>query len=553
MAPKILVETVAVTAVRLALFYSCRTYLLRSLYQDLRKLSTTNEGITSSPVATTPIALTPYSLPSSPVPMSNTDLESESVSSSLPLPSTTPRRNPKTHLPLPAAFADGPSNSTRCRKEGGLQSSLARTTFGLCFSEACILFFLALCQPLHVFDAKTRRLNWDISLTILVCLILLLSPLLQCILITYRPSISPSSRSPQVASHRFGKRFILTLVPYTIYLIAVYRIPVPEGLQSSGMLSSSFSRLTVIGVIILGLISGYGAISTAFMFFKDIARSDWIEPTAQDIMQAEQSLQRVRTDLADRLEEVRKRRYSLEGATGDSSSSSGGGWISKVWSLGGTISRDSELTSLQREIKGLEALEFEMTRHLAELKTSKARIQFSKTFLGRIWKWIGWGFGLYCAWRVFSSAINLILPRRTSPSSPPTSQFTDIPTKLAITLVLHLPFLPPSVHDVLTSPERMASLSHQITLLLIGCIVLVSIRSVLRGVGWFLRLVSGSSGSSASGPASKSSGRRALVANFMLLVLAQLLGVYLLSTLVQGIKELSKVKNAEWRDFVTGI
>lgn len=71
----------------------------------------------------------------------------------------------------------------------------------------------------------------------------------------------------------------------------------------------------------------------------------------------------------------------------------------------------------------------------------------------------------------------------------------------------------PSVH---IPPEDVAVISRQISLALVGVIILSSLRLVLRGVARVLRVTS-----------------RNLGASLMLLILAQLMGIYLLSTLVQ--------------------
>jgi len=92
------------------------------------------------------------------------------------------------------------------------------------------------------------------------------------------------------------------------------------------------------------------------------------------------------------------------------------------------------------------------------------------------------------------------------------------------------------------SDQQIVALSRQASLVMVGGIVLVSVRGILRGIGWVLRLTSGRSrndtGSTTPGGitgsnSTGSSGLRNRVANFMVLVLAQVMGLYLLSTLIQ--------------------
>ncbi|KAG8945477.1 hypothetical protein FRC04_000762 [Tulasnella sp. 424] len=470
---QLVLETAGVLAARLALFYTCRTYILRTLYHDLRVLSSQSlspSNHSDSAPAETAGFLSPGATPLSLTPkMHAMDIsDGDQSDATLPQPSTSSaRRKPYHFWSAPKSGGSQGLGATAAAtiKAEGNNNSLARTTFAI-----------------------------------------------------YSPFKS-------------WRRALILLAPYTIYIFIVYRIPVPEALSSSGLISTSLSRLTVIGVLILGLISGYGCVSTASMFFREIARSDLAEPTKQEIIQAEQSLFRVRSDLLERRREMQKRASQAEAVAASSESA---GWFGKISFWKGA---DAELTSLQREAQGLEILEREMEKELKELHARKARIEFSKTLKGKAWKWVGWAFGLYCAFRVFSSLINILLPQRQS-----TAENTRTPDLIALWLMYLLSFLPlPSSLAFWehASPEQIAAASRQISLALVGCIVLVSIRGVLRGVGSVLRMIAGSGGSQSGSvsphPAGNGSGssRRSLLANIMLLVLAQLMGVYLLSTLIQ--------------------
>lgn len=259
---------------------------------------------------------------------------------------------------------------------------------------------------------------------------------------------------------------------------------------------------------------------------------------------------RVRSDLLEREQEASKRAATLEEVTGEDS----GGWFGRlrsVWKSG-----DTQLTNLEREIHGLRMLEQEMDKDLKELirrrvglrsqvhvlaflTVQQDRIRFSRTWKGKIWKWVGWSFGLYCAFRVFSvrerhahlssrptyssltqSLLHLIM--RQQPTDEAGGQVTRTPDLITWGLLYVLSYIPlPASLSFLqhASRQQIAALSRQISLVMVGCIVLVSVRGVLRGVGGALRMVSGGS---KQGPV-PGGGRRALIANIMLLVLAQVM------------------------------
>ncbi|KAG8883990.1 hypothetical protein FRB97_005434 [Tulasnella sp. 331] len=515
---ELVAETAVITTVRLGLFYFCRTYLLRSLYHDLRVLSSQSlvspAGPPSTPHATSALeslAAHPSSslilLSGLPQTSELSDADGEENDSLLPSPGSTPRRKGKAFVWPPSVLLPRRANTPAVINiERSLQSTLARTVFATCFSESCILFLMLMLQAMGI-----------------------------------------------LAASQLGRRAVLTLVPYAMYLAAVHQIPVPEALNNKDLITTSLSRLMVIGVVILGLISGYGCISTTFMFFTDIVRSDSMEPSALEIAQAEQSVSRVRTDLEERRKEVDKRQVLQQASEPAGTSASWFGRFPALWRSG-----DAEASGLQREILGLEMLEREMANEVNQLKTRKTRIEFSRTWKGKLWKWIGWTFGAYCVFRILSSLVNLLLPHQvsTDPSSPgslPPRRTPDLITGLVVYLLSLIP-LPSSLSFLhLTSPDKIAAVARQVSLVLVGCIVLVSVRGVLRGIGRVLRLMSGTSTTRRDQDGSAGGSGRSLMANFMLLVLAQVMvsdmqgprhritklinvvakGLYLLSTLIQ--------------------
>lgn len=118
---------------RVSLFLACNQYLRRSLYQDLRHLS-------SSDIISR--------FPTHERQSSNYDTELDE----LPTPVTTPR-------PAPGGFVPEASRNTSSRN---WHSSLSIWTFSLCFSESCTLFLLILTQALGLFSERSVVSPWTI-------------------------------------------------------------------------------------------------------------------------------------------------------------------------------------------------------------------------------------------------------------------------------------------------------------------------------------------------------------------------------------------------------
>ena len=62
----------------------------------------------------------------------------------------------------------------------------------------------------------------------------------------------------------------------------------------------------------------------------------------------------------------------------------------------------AELTSLQNELTGLVALEYQMDRNVESMKRLRAHAQYSCTVQGRALQWAGRLFALYCIFRTLS-------------------------------------------------------------------------------------------------------------------------------------------------------
>lgn len=210
-------------------------------------------------------------------------------------------------------------------------------------------------------------------------------------------------------------------------------------------------------------------------------------PTDRDIEVSTAALARIRGDLKARMDEA-TRKDNNETVP----------WYSRVVKTFGT-------DDISQEIAGLEALEYQMALALDDKRERQRAHRRSRTLYGCAWNLGGKVFAVYCVIRILSSIINLAFPtlRRTSSSSSSEYNYPDLVAYL-VSLLLPYP------------QERVVAVSRQVGLVFVGLIILSSIRLVLRSATRVLRVTSRNRG-----------------ASLMMLLLAQLIGIYLLSTIVQ--------------------
>jgi len=147
-----------------------------------------------------------------------------------------------------------------------------------------------------------------------------------------------------------------------------------------------------------------------------------------------------------------------------------------------------------------------MASELRFLQQRYAESTFNKTWQGRLFVLMRHATGFYCIFRSLISLSNILLPPTTTPDSRPSQDL------LASTLLLLIP------HPSPTTQANVTYATRQVNLAIVGAVVFGSIRRVLHSAARALRAT----------PASRNR-----VASLVLLVLAQLMGIYLLSTLVQ--------------------
>lgn len=118
-----------------------------------------------------------------------------------------------------------------------------------------------------------------------------------------------------------GPRIFLSFVPFILYLLGLSYVPLPVALSASDSATSALAQLIVLGTIILGLLSGFGAVSSAWRFLPFVTRN-WNVPNDQDVDTSQYALSSIRNDLRDR-------RLELERRSGNAAE---GSWLSRVGS-----------------------------------------------------------------------------------------------------------------------------------------------------------------------------------------------------------------------------
>ncbi|GBP39017.1 Golgi pH regulator [Eumeta japonica] len=170
--------------------------------------------------------------------------------------------------------------------------------------------------------------------------------------------------------------------------------------------------------------------------------------------------------------------------------------LSSVGSIANPLSQGTEnITQLRQEIAGLEELSRHLFLEAHDARSMREKIEWSKTFQGKYFNFLGYFFSLYCIWKIFISTINIVFDRVGKKD----------PVTKGLEIVVHWMGLNIDV----------GFWSQHVSFILVGCIVLTSIRGLLLTLTKFFYKIS----------SSKSS-------NIIVLILAQIMGMYFCSSVL---------------------
>ena len=169
-----------------------------------------------------------------------------------------------------------------------------------------------------------------------------------------------------------------------------------------------------------------------------------------------------------------------------------------IWSMLSSVTSGSgseNVSHLQREVSALEELSRQLFLEIVDLNYTKERMGFSKTLQGKYFDFVGHIFSGYCIWKIFISTVNIVFDR--------VGKIDPVTRGISITV------------NYLGWEFDVMFWSQQISFLLVGILIVTSIRGLLITLTKFFNAMA----------SSKSS-------NIIVLILAEIMGMYLVSSVL---------------------
>lgn len=366
--------------------------------------------------------------------------------------------------------------------------------FSITFSLSCTMFELIIFEILGFLDASSRYLHWKLGLYAILFMLIVLLPFYIGYLI--------------ISNIRFVQTRLVKPLALGAWLVFVYLFwkigdPFPILSTKHGILSMEqvISRVGVVGVTLMAVLSGFGAVNypyTSMAYFMRVV-------TATDVQNMEKKLLQTLDVII-----MKKKRMAIAQREKQSVSSRKGIWgmLQSVASMPGT----EDIGQLKQSVEALEEFSRQLFLETVELHNMLERIEWSHTFKGKYFNFVGYFFSLYCIWKIFICTINIVFDRVGK---------VDPVTRGMQIAVHYMGF------DV-----DVKFWSQHISFILVGIIVVTSIRGLLITLTKFFYAIS----------SSKSS-------NIIVLALAQVMGMYFVSSVLL----IRMNMPAEYRSIITEV
>lgn len=363
-----------------------------------------------------------------------------------------------------------------------VQNAMVQVLFSVTFSLSCTLFEMIILDILNYLHTISKWVYWTFSLTgITIVLILILPMYFAYLLATMIPFITKPKH-----------QLIISIIGWITFIYIFWKLgqpfPILSGASFIFSLEQCISRIGILGVTLIGALSGFGAVNAPYTYM-----SYFIKPIDQkSIREMENKLLETEKQIL-----IKKKTLALldKDRLNSSIASSSVGVVGRIMGYFSTGGASQESRQITLEIQSLEELARQLFLEAVELHSIQERMEFSKTLKGKYFNAVGYIFSAYCCYKLVMTTINIGL-QRVGKKDPISRTLEILVVYLKISVDLNF-------------------WNQFISFMMVGIIVVTSIRGLLLTLSKLFSNVSSSRSS-----------------NLIVLFLAEIMGMYFVSTVL---------------------